>query len=86
MTKLRKRGLPPRIVILETLEKNGRVYEEELQETLNDTYGAFPSNLLSEELMRLEVQGLVIVSESGTRKGKIIELPKKKRYVKIGEE
>lgn len=82
----KKETLPPRILILETLEEKGRVYESELKEILEDAYEEFSQAALNEKLMRLETSGLILVKASGRRKGKIIELLKEKKYTKIGED
>lgn len=36
--------------------------------------------------MSLEAEGFIIVRESGSRKGKIIEIAKEHQYIQIGEE
>ncbi len=86
MVNSKKSVLPSKIVILEILETEGRIYETKLREILEDVYGDFSQTLLNNKLMSLESEGLIIVSESGSSKGKIIEHPRGKRYVKIGEE
>lgn len=82
----KKETLPPRILILETLEDKGRLYEAKLKEILEEAYEEFSRIALNEELMRLEAAGLILVKASGRRKGKIIELLKERKYTKIGED
>lgn len=86
MVGRKRRSLPPKILILESLEEEGRIYESKLKEILENVFGEFSQSRLNSEMMKLETEGLIVVSESGSRKGKIIELSKGKRYIQIGEE
>lgn len=86
MIKSKKRVIPSKILILEILEEHGRIYEEKLKGRLQDAYDEFSQTLLYDNLMSLEAEGFIIVRESGSRKGKIIEIAKEHQYIQIGEE
>lgn len=86
MMNSKKRVIPSKILILELLEHYGRLYEKKLKGLLRDAYEEFSQTLLYDNLMSLEAEGFIIVRESGSRKGKIIELAKEHQYIQIGEE